>query len=133
MTLSIRYEVAYDCTQDLFPYYQQLIRTYHQLTVLQDTTLQQIQLSPEKWGIAFQRWKHDKRIIVIINLDREVVVCTLNLKDLPRVNAPLKYVLKDILHEESFRMKRKLSATPNPMNGYRVAGYSKKIVFLIWF
>jgi cyclomaltodextrinase len=106
-------------SNQLFSYYQKLVRLRMQYSSLRDTTLKELPVSPNNTLVAFHRWKNNERFIIIINLDSISKEAAIDLNKIEDVFSRQKSFFKDVLNREEFKAKNN-SHLKIPMEGYGI-------------
>lgn len=107
--------------EGLFPYYQQLITLHKQYPSLNDTTMEEIQVSPEGGLLAFKRTQGDENILVIVNMDSASIDAVINLSNLNSSGSSTdSFIFKDLLSDNSYQTKTNAADMKIPMEGYGV-------------
>ena len=105
----------------LFGYYQRLIYLRQQHPALQDTTLQNLPVSPDGALVAFRRWSAQENVVVLINMDSMATNATVDVRTaLPDPSEPQAYQWNDVLTNTTYTAKTDSSLIEIPMEGYSV-------------
>lgn len=105
---------------NLFPYYQKLIKLRKQYPALCDTTMKELFVAPDDAMVAFHRWKDDENFIIVMNMDEASANADIDLSDiLPTASSHEDYWLRDVLTGKAYRTKRG-NPLKIPMEGYSV-------------
>lgn len=105
-------------SNNLFSYYQNLIHLRLQYAALRGTVMKEVQVSPRNTMVAFHRWKNNEHFIIIINLDSAAAEAAVDLHETFEKYSPQKYLLKDVLSNDLFKINKKSRNAKILMEGY---------------
>ncbi len=107
-------------SNDLFPFYQQLIGLRKKYAALQSSAIAHLPVFPQDKLVAFRRWKDNQAFVIVMNIDSASANATLDAKTISNSQATGgSYVLEDVLTAEMFHSKAD-SKLEIPLRGYGI-------------